>query len=476
VDLNLADANALFATFVRAGLDLPVAAQLAVNLFDLVDADSNSTGLQPLGSAVTYWGLEPNPFIRQIGFVISAVDPTRLANNEFIVELYNPFTTPISLDGCLLALIGKKGGRAEVALSGTIGPSQYVTIRSKDPNNINLVLALYEQSSAGGFQIRQTYDIYLVRRQGRVQIPLDRQVTEDRWFDWNQVKGQPQYYARPDARWNIIYQQMYFVGQTPLPRTPRKRTDDPQTWDWVYARATRHNSNLVSPQQIWTSGRMGLLTVGQISRLLLIGPRVDDMASTLGEQLANEPDEASIRLDISRYPADAIFRYVRVLSGRQFNVPGGEGLPIRGRININTAGPYVLNRLPYLEWAGRRIGSDIGQAIVDYRNSNGAFSSIAQLLRVPQMQGMVGIAEQEDGGPDLTPDGIYDDLEARDLLFSRISNLITVRSDIFTAYILIRLGEDGPQRRLMAIFDRSQVKTASDMPRLILLHRVPDPR
>ena len=81
------------------------------------------------------------------------------------------------------------------------------------------------------------------------------------------------------------------------------------------------------------------------------------------------------------------------------------------------------------------------------------------------------------GFPDLTPtDGAGDDFEERDVIFSRISNLVTVRSDVFTAYILVRIGRDGPQKRVIAILDRSGVDSPDDKVRIIALHPVPDPR
>jgi hypothetical protein len=79
--------------------------------------------------------------------------------------------------------------------------------------------------------------------------------------------------------------------------------------------------------------------------------------------------------------------------------------------------------------------------------------------------------------PDLTPgDGAGGDFEERDIIFSRISNLITVRSDVFTAYILVRIGIDGPQKRCIAILDRSNVYSSSGKVRIVALHPVPDPR
>jgi hypothetical protein len=79
--------------------------------------------------------------------------------------------------------------------------------------------------------------------------------------------------------------------------------------------------------------------------------------------------------------------------------------------------------------------------------------------------------------PDLTPgDGAENDFEERDLIFSRISNIVTVRSDVFTAYILVRIGADGPQKRVLAILDRSQVTNPGDKVRILALHPIPDPR
>ncbi len=81
------------------------------------------------------------------------------------------------------------------------------------------------------------------------------------------------------------------------------------------------------------------------------------------------------------------------------------------------------------------------------------------------------------GYPDLSGgDGAADDFEERDIIFARISNLVTVRSDIFTAYILVRIGVDGPQKRMIAILDRSDVYSSGDKVKIVALHPVPDPR
>jgi len=124
----------------------------------------------------------------------------------------------------------------------------------------------------------------------------------------------------------------------------------------------------------------------------------------------------------------------------------------------------------------------VAKQIVLNRDSYGAFGSIGELmLRVPQMGFYANdpsfISKDLDIWPDITPsDGAVSDFEQRDVIFSRISNLATVRSDIFTAYILVRLGSDGPQKRVIAIFDRSQTTANSGRPKIIAIQSVPDPR
>jgi hypothetical protein len=89
-----------------------------------------------------------------------------------------------------------------------------------------------------------------------------------------------------------------------------------------------------------------------------------------------------------------------------------------------------------------------------------------------------GLDNQDQVGfPDLDPnDGIVDDFKERDLIFARISNLVTVRSDVFTAYILVRIGTDGPQKRVIAIFDRSGVNLPTDKVKIVAIQPVAEPR
>lgn len=156
---------------------------------------------------------------------------------------------------------------------------------------------------------------------------------------------------------------------------------------------------------------------------------------------------------------------------------------VRGRINVNTAPPLVLAQLPWMQYADD-VALEKARAIVDDRNANGPYHSTANLLRVAALRELAADGkrnwfEDTPKGPDLdlTPDTALDDFEERDLIFQRISDLATVRSDVFTAYILVRIGENGPQRRMMAILDRSEVFPGrGGQVRVVALHPVANPR
>lgn len=206
---------------------------------------------------------------------------------------------------------------------------------------------------------------------------------------------------------------------------------------------------------------------------------------------------------------------------------------IKGRININTAPWYVIAQLP---WVSKREAGvtltkpyALAKAIVAYRdklnlsdeggsdyfrgvdrNNSDArrqetgltnkireelgFSNIGELTTVINSSSkdeydmryyILGSSEKGNdqvGYPDLHfdertgTDGMVDDLEERDLIFARISDLVAVRSDLFTAYILVRLGEDGPQRRVIATLDRSEVTPTDGKVKVVVKYPVPDPR
>ncbi|MGD0078335.1 MAG: helix-hairpin-helix domain-containing protein, partial [Sedimentisphaerales bacterium] len=189
--------------------------------------------------------------------------------------------------------------------------------------------------------------------------------------------------------------------------------------------------------------------------------------------------EKDMRIDLTLPQYQQIFKYLTVMDPCDHGTMAANESRIKGRININTAPWFVIAQLPWV--SANTSNYDLARSIVDYRNSNGPFKSIGELMRVNTDANdlrNIGYWENKTGlvpSVLMTPaDGVGDAYEQRDVIFDRISNLVTVRSDVFTAYILVRIGQNGPQKRVIAILDRSEVPAKPV--KVIAIQSVPDPR
>ncbi len=477
-------------TLVLAGLSDPLAigklaAQLAVNIVDLRDNDADvsvlQTGDSSEGTPSLCYGFEAQPFISEIALQISQSAPDNSSNNHFAVELYNPFDVDIGLSDFKLEIRRHDGGTVgTVSLAGYAIPdgSRFIITNSYDASSAfgvdslistgggkedpNLVLAVYDrvpESDPPAFVLRENYDVFLLRRVGGTSgndIYLDKQETQPLWFDPNDSNGVTEGYARPDANWNIVYQNMVPESSITLGGDNGLSSD-------------RKNYNFYN----FANATGSFVSIGDIARALIVGPSTDpnDM---IGVRLASEPSESTIRIDLQNPVYTPIFNYLTVIDPTNHGQPAAE-TRIKGRININTAPWFVIAQLPWMQ-------PEIARAIATYRDTiAGAFEGTAGLMQVPEM-GYYAYSPtfanvDLNQLPDLTPgDGAVSDFEERDLIFSRISNIITVRSDVFTVYFVIRIGKDGPQKRVLAILDRSQVISPEDKVKTVVLHSVSDPR
>jgi len=481
--------------FADAGfVDDSVAAQLAVNIKDFHDSDAIVSSLN-LGGPV-YYGFEAQPFISEIGIKI---DPNDSANNhfavelynpfnipipldDFTVELYNPFNIPIPLDDFKLSLYDGTNLITDIPLSGaiTIGPNDFLVVVDDStvfnpPNwyeDPNLKLSGdYNDTSVppdGTFEDWDNYDIALKRYipETGTEIYLDNQPTQNSWF----AQGTVKYVQRDSTNWHIVYEDVNDSDSNPdtLGFTNDYRTN-----------ATNYNLALANHD---------FITIGDIVLPLKIGPNTTPYG-TIGRKLSSlPPPEDRIRINLADPAYQQIFNYLTVMDPNELQYGGHPATEtrVKGRININTAPWFVIAQLPW-------VRPQLAQKIVEYRDTiaKAAFESIGELNNVindtdPCLVNYInyyardfdpnGLLDQL-WFPDLTPgDGVPDDFEERNLIFSRISNLVTVRSDVFTAYILVRIGADGPQKRAIAILDRSEVSDISGRVKLIALHPVPDPR
>ncbi len=232
--------------------------------------------------------------------------------------------------------------------------------------------------------------------------------------------------------------------------------------------------------------------VGEIGRLFITSAYDINYVDT----------ELRVRLNLQFPEFQPLFNYLTVIDPYEHGQLINE-TKIKGRININTAPWFVLAQLP---WVSAKIGEPLdyrlAQTITAYRDKiisptgvnfrarlgSPGFQNIGQLnlandpnIPIAGIDYYARDANDLLTYPDLTSaDGAISDFEERDVIFSRISDLVTVRSDVFTAYILVRVGRDGPQKRAIAILDRSGVSSTpagyTGKVKIRAIHPVPDPR
>ena len=228
----------------------------------------------------------------------------------------------------------------------------------------------------------------------------------------------------------------------------------------------------------------------------------------------SSPQETSFAgigpLNIPRPVANAtptIINGLKTTSPPQYNtnLATEETSPINGLININTAPWRVLAAVPWVpatDGAYQIKNAAIAQAIVFYRDINdattpktphghGPFKSIFELMDVPMPataggnlfrnvdgntnapagQGSIPLGDIiQVGQPNST--GVAGDFETMFLALTRVSNLITTRSDSYTAYILVQGWRNAEtnnptlvvQRRAAIIIDRSAVTPTNTSP------------
>jgi len=484
--------------------DSALAAQIAVNIKDYVDSDSDVT------SYYGYYGFE-SPCIYISELVYKSVTDTAsnppTVHRSYAIELYKPYSEDVvaasglwrlSIDGAIIDID-----------SWPQGKGFYVVQNQDEAAKITVdANAVVMNSSSLVFS-----------QSGKVE--LQRKVDE------------------PNETYIVV--ESIYVPDGLVPE---------QDGEWAYQRdITKHKcirrlwcpvadpnaSTLGSKNSYVDMARKELIQAHPANRPFTnIGEIGMVLQKSAYSQTANPigpgDTEYSARLNLENPKFQQIFKYLALYRWPQ------DETRTKGRININTAPWFVIAQLP---WITHPVDPDdpntitenlnrynLAKAIVAYRDKdmvfnyddpgdlavdyanrttatgltdlNGlpiplreelGFETIGELATVVNGADAVSDVfrsfsmryymdgDDQRGFPDLTMgDGAADDFEERDLIFSRISNLVTVRSDVFTAYILVRIGADGPQKRVLAVFDRSRVTSPEHKVGIVALNPVPDPR
>jgi hypothetical protein len=505
ININDANVSAVYNTIIDVNLNISnrkaEAAQMAVNLVDFRDNDSNVSTIKVDGQK--YYGFErPCVYISEMVYKAKDVTPggpigaPPVLEEANAIELYKPYST--DSDPCKWRIvIGPSGGGPIGApMGGTPydiqwkGGKQYYVMRD-DPCGI---LPPIDPCAI-------VVDVNFTLTRGNV-IGLQRCIDEanDIWIDVDTAdvpnalipnpRAQATNSIERDITLNKCIRRLWSPSVTNSPTLGKM--NNYKNNDSIYIQAHPENKSFTNIGEI-----------GMIFRKSAYSQGPYPIVSTDAEE--------DVRLNLADPCYQNLFQYLTVFDPAVYSWNDANETRIKGRININTAPWFVLAQLP---WVSQRKNEPtnykLAQAIVAYRDKLGTpvdyssrriatginnireepgFESIGELDCViggSNNNYRIDYYDQHDPNnlandltdfPDLTPtDGAPDDFEERDVIFARISNLVTVRSDVFTAYILVRIGSDGPQNRVIAILDRSNVHSANDKVRIVALYPVPDPR
>jgi len=462
VDVNTPDRDLLFRA-IYAGLydanfpSVDVAAQITANLIDFRDGDDSITAFDPPppGGRIYYGFERPCIYISELAqnFVPSSGggDPN---HKSYAVELYKPYFEDNDPAGWQLVI-----GVNSIAVSWS-GRKQLYVIRNEDPAaplgsmDPNVIDSSKLVFGAGN-------EILLQRRAGGDFVTVDAVTVPGSngasgWL----TESTGAHSIERDITLHKCIRRLWANGaQAKAPTLGRRNNfvhSDPNT-------IQAHPAN----KPFTNIGEIGMV----FSKAAYYRDPADRNRTIGYSPIAN--GEKRVLVNLADPLFQQIFNYLTVFDPAVYPWNDPNETRVKGRINVNTAPWFVIAQLPWMQ-------PPIARAIVAYRDTvSKGFLSIAHLMMVPEMGYYTYDNVDLDTFPDLTPrdgDRMQGNFEERDIIFHRISNLVTVRSDVFTAYILVRIGADGPQRRVMAILDRSQVRSSADKVKIIALYPVPDPR
>jgi hypothetical protein len=519
-DSNFVDANG-------------AAAQIAVNLTDFRDNDSNVSTIDVNG--IKYYGFErPCVYTSELAYIFKTelapggTGPSPfpyITYRSYAIELYKPYPEDSYPEPNQWRLNIQGYGTVDVNWSGS---EHFHVIYFEDscctPLPINFDI---DANFPSPYALKIPINPYITVFTSGGTISLQRKINGTDWISVDSIDVPPWLVSVPPGQVNPETTRSYKRDITQhkcirrLWSPEANKGEDPSLGQ---RDAYYHDSSATMIQA--HPANSNFTNIGEIG-MLFRKPAYYDTSlpapppGVIGYGSGSSTEE-EVRLNLADPNFQQLFKYLTVFDPAVYPWNDPNETRIKGRININTAPWFVLAQLPWVSQRKSYDNTALAQAIVAYRDKldlsstggpdyyhGGAFTSretetgINGLRNEPGFNSIGELATvintnsgQNDysmnyysldnidlaGFPDLTTpnqtsgDGAKDDFEERDVIFARISNLVTVRSDVFTAYILVRIGPDGPQKRVMAILDRSNVRSPADKVRVIALYPVPDPR
>ncbi|MFA5291473.1 MAG: hypothetical protein WC496_00405 [Phycisphaerae bacterium] len=476
-------------------LDANIAAQIAVNIIDYRDTDSDVNVFHNPDNGKYYYGFErPCAYISELAYRQVTDLNIPETYKSYAIELYKPDFIDQSPNGWQLLVNG-------IAYDvNWLGTKHFYVIKWE---NSNAPFAV-SYSDANVRTIPNPLSTPIFNAGNTIALVRKAANGENLVVDSNNVPAgwPPSASGIYDYRRNITMhkcmRRLWQVSGSATLGSANGYTSP--LYDYYYIQAHPANSAFTN------IGDIGM--VFRKAAYYPLGASAADKADAIGYSV-NTSREIGVRLNLADPNYQQIFRYLTVMDPHTRNPANDVNeTRIKGRININTASAYTIAQLPWVSKrkSGSYNGTALAKAIIAYRDKTaidsppytsrtgipGFTRSIGQLCNVnvggvPEFRidyygrDIVPVSPfapiDQNSFPDLTfNDGAANDFEERDLIFARVSDLVTIRSDIFTAYILVRIGVDGPQKRYMVILDRSGVKKSSDKVRIIAFQSVPEAR
>jgi competence ComEA-like helix-hairpin-helix protein len=378
-----------------------LAAQLAVNIVDYRDDDSVPTLLTVDGT--TYYGVEMTPYINEVMAWTPTPDDDGVDGQY--VELYNPYSYALPIDGWRL-----DGSFGSVFLYGSVPANGYLIITNEyadDPD--------YDGGEADGYSYQRFYGYVsnLVEDNGltlsKKGDTLKLYNEDDQLIDVLKYSACSRNvsWEKNDPRVNRVWQKS---GGTP---NSQNNACQPSEKSADFVNLQRHED-------------VAYHSLGDIAYVSLATPST---------QWATAYQTA--RTGIS---------FGTILDCLCMT----DSTENRGAININTAPYEVLLALPGMT-------SDLAKAIISYRESNGSFATIADLLNVPGMTEPTDLKTAASSIAELEKD-LYN--------FRLLSNWVSVRSYNFTIVSHARLTSGKKQlaeSRILSLVNRTKSKITTVM-------------
>ena len=535
VDLNTAGFIDLFKAFYNAiPADVPgfpagdqgrrlVAAQLAANVIDFCDNDdipyvptaADMTTINLAGQKI--FGIERQPFITEAWLRLyyngSAVEQLSA------IELYNPYKTAINMADYKLQV----GATIyDLALPNIPAGGRIVLVSNS--TKIRAVNA----HEVSGLDLR--HPCTLLRQVGSDYVPVGQVDFDDFGLTTpDNANPGPVYRAirRDDsasrAKYSVAIYKDYDVTYC---------TDDPTCPSPDATNLGRSNVSVddaglaalgIAPTPVFVRNSK-IITLGDLSRTFYVGPKSD--GTPLDKVLASLVPGNSLngRLNLldgikaggwgnNRIPdippACMMSDYLSALVPDPNN--DGRTDTLYGKININTAPAFVFRTLPTLSALAQGERDNIITEIINYRDNPSSratlgisnlrtdpgFASAGEIaiplnkaastlpnnnygLTVPNCYSIADGGTSDDGLDQITGGNNMHDITKYDIYYAWLINQITVRSDVYIAFIRVDMrpaGEDlstaadrqpSATRRYIAVIDRTNCISSNDLPRIVL--------